>query len=379
MNRVLFIWFVVLASTFCIVPSCGNDPDVVTPGEIGDTCDSESVCQDHLVCEEGICVDPSNTGTDGACGPNSTTFTIEENEWPTEKFCTSGIMDVTAVAFPSPDEEVSWWCLGINGGDDVLCTASRSSLPDPEIDGACGANAQSFYRETVAWPGDEFCSKGMLQGATPDFPVLGGESNWICLGENGGQDIPCSADRLEVCSPERQAPGGWTRKTTHCAYSTSSGWKPDCLAWTDIWSGLFTQVSGVTYRLMVDSQVDEYIALEIDTNGMTRTATGRLNSAAPGDSIGHYRQRIATISRCPGDFHQTAVEAENGCYYNLTGISPNISWGGPDTTQSCKLDPDEVYFLNIIHTNSPAGTHPNALESNCDTDRCGAVYAPYQD
>ena len=438
----------VFGFVFLLLSACGSDRGQLDKGEVGDACDSQEACQEHLNCEAGFCVEPTGNetlacgsnsrnfayedqawptedfcvrgslveesvvfpepgdevswwcqaldsdqglrcsaerapapgeGVDAMCGDNTGLYSHEEEDWPSEEFCLQGQLDDELVPFPGPGEDVSWQCLGLTGGEDVSCSAERALAPVEVVDGLCGENAQDFMREEVGWLSEEFCLQGELQGAMPDFPGPGQDVTWQCLGQEGGDDASCRADRLEVCSPERQEPAGWVRKTARCAYSTSVGWLPSCLAWSDIWPMPFTQVSGVTYRLMVDSDVDNYIALEIDTFGMSDSASGRFNSAPPGSSIGHYRWRILTISRCPGDFHHEAIEEETGCYFTLTGTSPNIAWGGPDTDRACQLEPDEVYYLNIIHTPDSAGTHPDELQSNCDRDICGAVYEMQQD
>jgi hypothetical protein len=188
---------------------------------------------------------------------------------------------------------------------------------------------------------------------------------------------------IEGCE-ERAAPPNWTRMSTgtmSCIYLSSWVSSADCRTWNPgVWSSDFVGTNGVTKRVAAGRiSGREYIAMEINTNGMSLTKTGEL-AAESGGSGPKFERNITTISTCPGDFDRNAIMAETGCYLNLDQLT-SLRWGGPSTTRSCKLQPNTRYFLNILFTESPNGTPTNEIQphSNCggSAGACGFVVAPY--
>jgi hypothetical protein len=86
---------------------------------------------------------------------------------------------------------------------------------------------------------------------------------------------------------------------------------------------------------------------------------------------------MMSISRCPGDFNEAAIEAEmgEGCIGNDVVI-----WGGPDQQDTffiCGLEENTQYYLNFIFTNSPIGTSPSNIQPNCTNPAgCGIRVTP---
>lgn len=126
---------------------------------------------------------------------------------------------------------------------------------------------------------------------------------------------------------------------------------------------------------------DQYVALEFDTTGLTQSNGGWAVEGAsiPPTSGGN---RIMTISQCPGDFDQDAIESEMGpgCYVKTGGFTPSVTWKRAGTVGSqCELDLDRTYYLNIIFTSDPAGTPPGTLDWSCtdpQADACGVNIQP---
>jgi hypothetical protein len=188
---------------------------------------------------------------------------------------------------------------------------------------------------------------------------------------------------IEGCEG-REPPAGWTRLTTgtlSCHYN--NGWvgSSNCLTWNPgVWNSSFLSTNGVTKRLATGRQSNrEYIALEFNTNGMSSSRVGEwdIESGGPGPK---FERNIVTISTCPGDFNKTAIDAETGCYVNLSNLA-GLRWGGPATSRACKLQPNTRYFVNILFTESANGTPTNMIEPhpNCTASGggCGFVIAPY--
>lgn len=180
-----------------------------------------------------------------------------------------------------------------------------------------------------------------------------------------------------ACS-NRPPPAGWTRLTSGCKFIIGSGFQGDCTSWDALFGGAFTEVSGATQRLATNRLLPtHYLAIEFNTGDLAPHAQGAITSDRAGGMMDlHFR--TWSISTCPGDFDQTAVSAETGCYGRLTS-SRHLFWGGRNSSRSCKLEPNTTYYLNIIGTNSPLGTDPDLLEPNCPSNaNCGAVYDPQQ-
>jgi hypothetical protein len=189
---------------------------------------------------------------------------------------------------------------------------------------------------------------------------------------------------IEGCE-ERGPPSGWTRLGTgslSCRYE--SGWiaSADCRYWEEtltrggVWPSAFLETGGLTRRLGVGRfSPTEYYAIEFNTVGLPASGSGRMVSESPGQGLTSTR-KIATISTCPGDFNRTEIMAETGCYQVFSTFNA-FEWGGPSTSEDCKLQPDTRYFFNVIHTSSPEGTPTNSLEPNCPPgQRCGFVISP---
>lgn len=65
------------------------------------------------------------------------------------------------------------------------------------INASCGGNSMEYpYLATPSWPA-EFCATGTLSGSAPTFPSPGMSVSWKCSGLAGGNDISCSANRLD--------------------------------------------------------------------------------------------------------------------------------------------------------------------------------------
>lgn len=176
----------------------------------------------------------------------------------------------------------------------------------------------------------------------------------------------------------REPPAGWTRLTTgslSCYYRFGVRNDADCRVWESLWPGPFLNSAGQPQVVLTNRTGSKnYVALRFNTNGMSPTETGRLFFGSSPATI----QEIlvtATISQCPGDFN---VEQPNGCYFKQGPFTSNFRWGGPSTSRDCVLEPDTVYYLNLINTPSPAGVHPSDFEPDpdCAERLCGSMITP---
>jgi hypothetical protein len=118
-------------------------------------------------------------GTDGQCGSaNGSSY----NTAPTESLCNAGTFSGMSGTGPW-----YWNCYGINGGNNVSCSANKISNP---INGQCGySNGQTFeYAPTT-----NLCNAGTFSGMSGSGPWY-----WTCYGSDGGNNVSCSANKTQI-------------------------------------------------------------------------------------------------------------------------------------------------------------------------------------
>lgn len=165
---------------------------------------------------------------------------------------------------------------------------------------------------------------------------------------------------------------GWTRLTTgtlSCLYGDSSA---DCRTWSPtLWPNSFLETGTLTRKILTNrSDKQQYVAIEFSTQGMSSSADGRFNFTSAGGEI-RQEPLIVTISKCPGDFNP---DQPSGCYFTP---SFNFKWRAPESSDSadCVLEPNSIYYLNMLSSNSGPGTLPNNIQpvEACDTSLCGIL------
>ncbi|MFA5174764.1 MAG: hypothetical protein WC438_06300, partial [Candidatus Pacearchaeota archaeon] len=118
-------------------------------------------------------------GTDGQCGSSHTgTFDVV----PSTNLCNAGTFSGMTGSGPW-----YWTCYGINGGNNVSCSANKISNP---INGQCGySNSQTFeYAPTT-----NLCNAGTFSGMSGSGPWY-----WTCYGSDGGNNASCSANKTQI-------------------------------------------------------------------------------------------------------------------------------------------------------------------------------------
>ncbi len=253
------------------------------------------------------------------------------------------------------------------------------------------ANTCTASGTLPGWAGEKDTSGSVEISTDEDTPTGAFTISLVC--SNSGGDSERTTETVSIvrasdCGPERSLPEDWPRLITgdsSCLFVPGVGFNAsaDCRSFNAIWPNEFLEVTGVTRRIATNRAVDGkgYVAIEISTAGMAPDATGSIFSTAGGPGI-QFSRRLATISSCPGDFNKAAVDDDTGCYFALTGVTPSMPWGGPESGRNCSLEPDRRYFLNIIASDSPVGTDPQELEpaaacvDHPDGYSCAAVYEP---
>ena len=219
-----------------------------------------------------------------------------------------------------------------------------------------------------------------------------GSYNFALFCRNAAGDSPTEAVSATIASStqcaNRQPPSGWARlgdAGTSSCYWTGNSWAArDCTIWNSDIEGVegisdtpFHAETGVSHRLAYAGRPDahQYLAIELDTTGMSPTNTGRLQTSSS-DTFAASVSGIVTISSCPGDFHKAEILQETGCYARGV-ISLGLEYGGTSTSRTCKLESGRTYYLNIIPTTSADGTDPDQIvpHPNCEEGVCGKVTA----
>lgn len=261
---------------------------------------------------------------------------------------------------------------GVAPGEVRLTWSSSSGATDCE---ALSNPSQSAWGGSVGTGSNQQVTLSGLAAGSYEFRLRcsnsAGSSDWRTVTANIGVSTQCA---------NRPPPDGWSRIANGCVFQWGVGWigSSDCTDWEGIWPSPFIDSTGSTRRVASAGRSGprQYLAIEVSTAGMPTTKTGRVT--AGDDGFAHPPNTIVTISSCPGDFHEAAVMEETGCYAAQNVIFSAYQWGGVNTSRTCKLESNRTYYLNIIPTSSPLGTHPDSLEPhpNCESGPCGFVYEP---
>lgn len=123
-----------------------------------------------------------------------------------------------------------------------------------------------------------------------------------------------------------------------------------------------------------------YSAMGFNTTGLT-ASSGSWVFDTPQFDVQGQGPKLMTISRCPGDFDQDAIQQEMGsfCYDSVSDLS-NLRWKRAGTSGArCALDLNTDYYLNILYSTDAEGTATGDLSWDCagnDTNDCGNLMVP---
>lgn len=107
---------------------------------------------------------------------------------------------------------------------------------------------------------------------------------------------------------------------------------------------------------------DHYARLDFRTPSEPLSGRVQVDMASPkfGDSTA---RGWMSISRCPGDFDPPDPLCVSGPRVAMT---VHFSVGPPEESWECELEPDQTYYLNLVHSDDA-----HTLEGTCDADMCG--------
>lgn len=185
-----------------------------------------------------------------------------------------------------------------------------------------------------------------------------------------------AAGEPEACL-QRRLPSKWTRLTTQslsCHFV--GGWvtETDCTEFGGgVWGdGAAPFGSGSLRASNVGvgrASAYEYMAFRFSTAGLPDNAVGSVMYEQPEPGLTGKSEVLMTISRCQGDFNRTPVTeddspADSNCYVRASTYGSTLNWRAQNNLLSpnrCILQPDKIYYLNLMFTNSPPGTAPADL------------------
>jgi hypothetical protein len=151
----------------------------------------------------------------------------------------------------------------------------------------------------------------------------------------------------------------------------------DCTSY----AAVFGSFPGTRNSIELFQASDTYVAMEIDTTGLTADRGTWIFDTPQGFVVDGQGPKLMTLSRCPGDFDRAAIEAEMGpdCYERVENLT-TLRWKRAGTSgRRCALEPGRTYYLNVFYTMDPAGTPPAELRWSCHEDedaaRCGNLMA----
>ena len=301
----------------------------------------------------------------------------------------SGDGDPVDIGAPEPEKDASEAVSDVStanahGGADAPKDIGDD---DPKDTGEQELDASNGAMDTSS--GDDAEAEDAGSGGAEDAGN-GGDSDVENEDTGESDDTGESSDPCEG----RTLPADWMRLTTGpetCRYgdamSGSYGiWMQDadCRYFEGVYPWPWDEQQNSQRVIGVQPQRNEgrqYIALEFDSAALPPDDSGQLNVNIPQADPLINRRKLMTMSTCPGDFNQEAIEDQMGpgCYRE--SFTNNFRWGGSDHSDAigrCGLEPHTTYYLNIIHTNDEMGTPMDELEPNeeCLEDGCGFRLTP---
>ena len=127
---------------------------------------------------------------DGVCGLDvETPFNF--SDWDLQTWCSSGDFYWSGAEY---NGRVPYQCLGINGGNNVNCTASYY------VNGDCGSVSHTSQSDLTI-ENENLCSYYYLLDES-SFSATATGWSWICSGLYGGYDSFCSASKTTTSFPE---------------------------------------------------------------------------------------------------------------------------------------------------------------------------------
>ncbi len=145
-----------------------------------------------------------------------------------------------------------------------------------------------------------------------------------------------------------------------------------------VFADIFNQpFPGTPNTAILHMQKGRYAAIRFTTpSDLNHTNRGQFN----GESAGQVYpfggdQMIFSIASCPGVFDPQYVDQADKCLKKVN-VSTPFYWAGPGhpyAQYDCELQPNTTYYLNILYSQSPAGTMPPVQAPCGGRSSCGSL------
>jgi len=176
--------------------------------------------------------------------------------------------------------------------------------------------------------------------------------------------------------PELSDYAGWSE-------ATNVGYDDDFLdpgQWATVFGNPFPGGGQVRFELTKG----QYAAMAFTTpSNLNSNDQGRVGSAEAAGGSSGTGVRMMSISRCPGVFDPEYIE-DPGCLKTNMGSGTEFNWYGPnhewaDFPGFCELQADTTYYMNVIFSDSSAGTIPPEQDEcrSAGETACSLYMTPY--
>ena len=169
-------------------------------------------------------------------------------------------------------------------------------------------------------------------------------------------------------SCEERVPQHMSRSSICTIFRHNEYGNVDCYRYDAVYR---TSFPGHSQARQLAQQRDEYYAFEFSTQGVSPNLYGAWQYIVAQIAPTFNGPYIMTISKCPGDFDREAIEQDMGpdCYIRQSGFRLSVQYSlDPQRPNRCILEEGQTYYLNLVYTNSPAGTNPQEINWQCGSD-----------
>lgn len=304
-------------------PNVTYDPD---PGYAGpDSFDFQVEDPSGATDTATVSITVAPAPVDGLCGSaDGKVYLYTDTTYGADTFCNAGSVDPASPAFPAQGGGSNWDCLGVNGGSDDACSASRGTDTTPPVTTVALAEAS---KSSTTWSGsatiDEagtgYCTALTTGASAPTAAEVKADTG---TGHSGtGGSVAMTANTTATCQVTGLTPG-----TTYDFYFVAEDASTNLQADGDV-SGLVTVTTGsatATTLLALGVAVDTVVDLvaKTDTNSTGYCVAVPEGSAAP---------TVAQIAAAAGGAivgtgGSVALTANTGGFCQVTGLTASTAY-----------------------------------------------------
>ncbi|MBF0171461.1 MAG: SUMF1/EgtB/PvdO family nonheme iron enzyme, partial [Nitrospinae bacterium] len=265
------------------------------------------------------------TPVNGLCGTaDGQVYLYTDTTYGADTFCDAGTVDPSSPAFPAIGGGSAWDCLGVNGGSDDACSATRGADTDPPVTTVALAEVS---KSSTTWSGsatiDEagtgYCTAVTNGSPAPTAAEVKADNDGNVAGTGGS--IAMTANTTATCQVT-----GLTAATDYDFYFVAEDGSTNLQADGDV-SGPVSSTTGsatATTLLALGVAIDTVVDLvaETDTNSTGYCVAVPEGSAAP---------TVAQIAAAAGGAivgtgGSVALTANSSDFCQVTGLTASTAY-----------------------------------------------------